>query len=313
MFWHSRAMTSQIVPLSRNAEGLKIQVLLRGRAIESHQMLQLTQKSAPEKEKRSSIIKERGRLVIALSLLVVALAVVIVKDREFWFDSEDAPDSEVATSESTPKAQPAPTPASAPAKTAQSVVAKATVAPVAAPKKHPAPKTPTTAVVPEKSHPTVAKVEPTAPATIRASVPPLAVEVIAGDKQSLLHPGSAGSKVEILKDTISAPAATAPVAAQPTNAAENERLASADMTYPLLGQHTKVQGSVVLQALVGTDGNIVSLRVLSGPAILAVAAQQAVRQWHFKPYLQNGQPVETKATVIVNFSIRVADNPTKTS
>jgi len=279
-------------------------------------MLQLTQKSAPEKEKRSSIIKERGRLVIALSLLVIALAVVIVKDREFWFDSEDAPDSEVATSESAPKAQPTPAPAPAPAKTAQAVVAKAMVAmvaPVAAAKKHAAPKTTTPAVVPEKSHPTVAKVETPVAATNRAALAPLAVEVIAGDKQSLLHPGSAGSKVEILKDTINAPAATAPVAAQPTNAAENERLASADMTYPLLGQHTKVQGSVVLQALVGTDGNIVSLRVLSGPAILAVAAQQAVRQWHFKPYMQNGQPVETKATVIVNFSIRVADNPTKTS
>ncbi|MGA8270281.1 MAG: TonB family protein [Candidatus Sulfotelmatobacter sp.] len=277
-------------------------------------MLQLTHKPAPEKEKHSSILKERGRLVIALSLLVVALAVVIVKDREFWFDSEDAPDSEVATSESTPKAQQTPTPAPAPAKTAQAVVAKATVAPVAAPKKHAAPKTATAkAAIPEKSHPTVAKVEPAAPATSRASVPPLAVEVIAGDKQSLLHPGSAGSKVEILKDTISAPAAAAPAAGQPKNAAENERLASADMTYPLLGQHTKVQGSVVLQALVGTDGNIMSLRVLSGPAILAIAAQQAVRQWHFKPYMQNGQPVETKATVIVNFSIRVADNPTKTS
>jgi protein TonB len=69
----------------------------------------------------------------------------------------------------------------------------------------------------------------------------------------------------------------------------------------------------VLQAVVGTDGTIQGLRVLSGPAILTAAAQQAVREWHFKPYLQNGQPVETKATIVVNFSIRVADNPAKTS
>jgi protein TonB len=65
---------------------------------------------------------------------------------------------------------------------------------------------------------------------------------------------------------------------------------------------------VVLQAVVGTDGIIEDLRVLSGPSILTAAAQQAVRQWRFKPFLQNGQPVETKARIVVNFSIRVADN-----
>ena len=69
---------------------------------------------------------------------------------------------------------------------------------------------------------------------------------------------------------------------------------------------------MVLQAIVGTDGTIQTLRVLSGPAILTAAAQQAVRQWRFKPYLQNGQPVETKATITVNFSIRVSD-PAKAS
>jgi periplasmic protein TonB len=75
----------------------------------------------------------------------------------------------------------------------------------------------------------------------------------------------------------------------------------------------RVQGSVVLQAVVGTDGTIEDLRVLSGPSILITAAQQAVRQWRFKPYLQNGQPVETKARITVNFSIRISDNPAKTS
>ena len=44
-------------------------------------------------------------------------------------------------------------------------------------------------------------------------------------------------------------------------------------------------------------------RQLSGPAILAAAAREAVKQWHFKPYLVNGQPVETQARVTVNFTI----------
>ena len=53
--------------------------------------------------------------------------------------------------------------------------------------------------------------------------------------------------------------------------------------------------------------------MLSGPAILTAAAQQAVRQWRFKPYIQNGQPVETKARITVNFSIRISDPNAKTS
>ena len=149
--------------------------------------------------------------------------------------------------------------------------------------------------------------------TNRAALPPMDVEVVAGDTHRIIHPGSNVAKVEIPSDSNRVSAVATSVVAQPTNAADRERLASVDLTYPLLGQHMKVQGSVVLQAVVGTDGTIQGLRVLSGPAILTAAAQQAVREWHFKPYLQNGQPVETKATIVVNFSIRVADNPAKTS
>jgi protein TonB len=67
----------------------------------------------------------------------------------------------------------------------------------------------------------------------------------------------------------------------------------------------KVQGSVLLQAFVSADGGIRDLRVLSGPPILVSAAMEAVRQWRFKPYLQNGQPVETQAKISVNFTIKI--------
>ena len=79
-------------------------------------------------------------------------------------------------------------------------------------------------------------------------------------------------------------------------------------SYPLLAQHMNVQGSVVLQALIGADGVIQNLHVLSGPAILASAAEQAVREWRFKPIVQNGQAVESKAKITVNFTIKVADS-----
>jgi protein TonB len=84
-------------------------------------------------------------------------------------------------------------------------------------------------------------------------------------------------------------------------------------TYPLLAQHMNVQGSVVLQAMIGADGMIQDLHLVSGPAILAAAAQQAVREWRFKPIVRNGQAVETKADIVVNFTIKVADNSDKTT
>jgi protein TonB len=103
------------------------------------------------------------------------------------------------------------------------------------------------------------------------------------------------------------------VAAAPTtDAAERVRLSPnatlalvrpVNPSYPLLARQMKVQGSVLLQALISREGSIQDLQILSGPAILAAAAREAVKQWRFKPYLQDGQPVETQAKITVNFTI----------
>ena len=136
----------------------------------------------------------------------------------------------------------------------------------------------------------------------RTVLPPLDVEVVAGDKHRKVHPGSNGSKCRDYDH----PAPRPQTLPQPTDAAASQHM-SADtqqQSYPLLAQQMNVQGSVVLQALIGADGVIQNLRVLSGPAILASAAQQAVREWRFKPVVQNGQAVETKAKITVNFTIK---------
>ena len=251
--------------------------------------------------------KQTSRLLIALSLLLLALTVVLIKDREFWFGSEQSDETESA-SETVAKTNSAAVPA-------QTAKAPATAA---APVKHHKAVKATAQATPQAQPEAAA---PTAPvtATNRVVLPPLDVEVVAGDKHSTVHPGSNVAKVEIPNNSNRTSTVTA---SMPASAAERERLSSAavpelrqtvETTYPLLGQHMKVQGSVVLQAVIGADGVIENLQVLSGPAILATAAQQAVRQWRFKPYLQNGQPVETKTRITVNFSIRVADNPSTTS
>ena len=265
-------------------------------------MPELEEKTARTKSRTVLAMRERSRLLIALGLLVAALAVVIVRDREFWFGSDDSTESDGTYTESIPVAQPA----AAPAKTAEIPVAPAV------PKSRPASKTSTASVVAAPTSNQTLNSESPAVVTKRAVLPPLDVEVIAGDAHSTIHPGSNMAKVEIPGASNRLPAVATSEVGRPTNAADRERLSSTDLTYPLLGQHTRIQGSVVLQAIVGTDGTIQNLRVLSGPAILTAAAQQAVRQWRFKPYLQNGQPVETKATITVNFSIRVSD-PAKAS
>jgi TonB family protein len=153
-------------------------------------------------------------------------------------------------------------------------------------------------------------------ATNRTVLPPLEIEVVAGDQHRTIHPGTNAAKVEI---THSAAAATQPNAnlAPATNASEHEKMpvdgAEGQASYPLLAQHMNVQGSVVLQAVIGADGVVQNLHVVSGPAILASAAQQAVREWRFKPVLQNGQAVETKAKITVNFTIKIADGAANTT
>jgi TonB family protein len=149
-------------------------------------------------------------------------------------------------------------------------------------------------------------------------IPPLEVEVIAGDTRNSIHLGNSPVKVGTRSDSEATDAVVTQGPA--TAAAERVQMSLAKATiprpespYPLLGRQMKVQGAVLLKALIGADGYIRDLQVLSGPAILASAAREAARQWQFKPYLQNGQPVETQANITVNFTIKVLDNGVRDS
>ena len=73
--------------------------------------------------------------------------------------------------------------------------------------------------------------------------------------------------------------------------------------YPQLARNARVQGQVVLTAIISKDGTIQDLRVLSGHPLLVPAALDAVRQWRYKPYLLSGEPVEVETTVTVIFSL----------
>ena len=73
--------------------------------------------------------------------------------------------------------------------------------------------------------------------------------------------------------------------------------------YPPLARQARIQGTVILQAQISKDGNIENLQLISGHPMLAPAAIEAVKQWKYKPYLLNGEPVEVETTVQVNFTL----------
>lgn len=73
--------------------------------------------------------------------------------------------------------------------------------------------------------------------------------------------------------------------------------------YPPLARTARVQGSVLLAAVIGKDGTIQNLHVVSGHPLLTQSALDAVRQWRYKPYILNGEPVEVDTQVTVNFTL----------
>jgi peptidyl-prolyl cis-trans isomerase A (cyclophilin A) len=73
--------------------------------------------------------------------------------------------------------------------------------------------------------------------------------------------------------------------------------------YPIDAKQAGVSGTVVLAATIGTDGTVKELHVVSGPDLLQQAALDAVKEWRYRPYLLNGQPVEIRTTINIIFAL----------
>jgi len=248
-------------------------------------------------EETDYAVRQRSRMLVALALLLVALGMVVIKDWDFWFPPDQAAEVDDVTD------------TTASVETSQTPVELKPGPPATKTRKHTVPK------------PAVAQGQMMPVITNRAALPPLQVEVVVGDEHRTLRSRNNSVKVDlrprspaVAETEATATAENSEVASNglATEASERVRL-SADAAqvltrpvnpdYPLLARQMKVQGSVMLQALIGRDGVIQDLRTLSGPAILAAAAQEAVKQWRFKPFLQAGEPVETQAHITVNFTI----------
>ena len=230
---------------------------------------------------------QRKRMLISLGILMVALVAVILKDWDFWFP----PSAEVQEAEVRSKSK------------SKSVVAATTSTPA----------TPTRGHKPAKSPAPAAAVAPPLAVAERAALPALQVEVVAGNRHMDVPAKSNAIHLDVGSGATSS-ASSAPASAPNALISAGDRVQLSPQTaqsvsvsvppnYPLLARQMKVQGAVSLQALISRDGTIQELHILNGPGILATAAREAVKQWRFKPYIQNGQPVETQARITVNFTI----------
>ena len=258
--------------------------------------------------------KQRKLMLASLCLLLVALGIVLWRNRDFWFpDDSEAEFDEPIESSPAPKADPAQPRAS---------VAKSPLA--ARSQSRPKHRISVEATASADSAPDLPDPPPVT-ISARTVLPPLDVEVVAGDTHRTIRPGSSSVRVDLQPGTPAESIPEQPIDDDPGSTDPRETAANltSDVAervqmsavaaeivarpvkpdYPLLARQMKVQGSVILKALIGRDGIIQNLRIVSGPRILASAAEDAVRQWHFKPHLQGSEAVETEAKITVNFTI----------
>jgi protein TonB len=119
-----------------------------------------------------------------------------------------------------------------------------------------------------------------------------------GDPNGILH--SLGN---------SSPAAVPPpppAVAHPlrvSHMSEGDLLRKVQPTYPPVARSARIQGQVVLAAIISKQGTIENLRALAGHPMLVHAALEAVSQWRYRPYILNNEPVEVETQITVNFSL----------
>ena len=267
---------------------------------DNHRLDRYPEQSTPLRPQITSQYEavQRKRMLIALGILLLALTAVLVKEWDFWFPAKVEVQETAEQSKSL----------SPPVSTSTTTVVPATESAPTTPVRE---RKPGKSAAPAKAPASV--VVPFSTTTERAALPPMQVEVVAGNRHIDVPPKSNAIHLDVAPDA--PPAATSAAAATlnaKMNAGDHVQLSpqttrnvsvSVPPDYPLLARQMKVQGVVSLQALIARDGTIQELRILGGPGILATAAREAVKQWHFKPYLQNGQPVETQARITVNFTI----------
>ena len=136
-----------------------------------------------------------------------------------------------------------------------------------------------------------------------AAPPPMTAGVVGGISDSAGMPGG------VIGGIISSTPIAVPKVATPTRVRVSQGVTQGllirkvNPSYPALARQARIQGTVLLQAVISKDGSIEGLKVLSGHPMLTGSAIEAVKQWKYKPYILNGEPVEVDTQITVNFTL----------
>jgi periplasmic protein TonB len=148
--------------------------------------------------------------------------------------------------------------------------------------------------------------------TQEAPPPPVGVSggVVAGVPGGVVGGVPGGVLNEVLSSTRSMPVpAKAPDPAPVKRVRLAARVIEANLIhdvppqYPPEAGRARIEGTVVLMAVIGKDGTVTDVRVETGLPILAQAAIDAVKQWRYKPYMIDGEPVEVDSRITINFNL----------
>jgi TonB family protein len=231
--------------------------------------------------------RRHAQLLFALVLLLVALVLVVLKNRQFWSDTLNFEELTYKT-------------------TADSITKSVPHVNLAPSRKTVVKQSPSsiggthTGVLTGASEPVLS---------------PLQVDVTysSGQHQTIVARDS-GVHIDLKQNPNFSPATTSATTPQTGVIATGAQVRFSGQTteivgrpvepvYPLLAQQENIQGAVVLQAQVSEDGNVQALRVISGPPMLTTAALEAVKQWHFRPHKDGDKAVPRETRITVNFAI----------
>jgi periplasmic protein TonB len=160
--------------------------------------------------------------------------------------------------------------------------------------------------------PTSTGILPPVRKTQEAPPPPVGTTggVVGGDPGGVVGGVSGGVFSEMLNSAPSVPVlAKSPVPKPVKRIRVASRVAEANLIHDVTPQYppeagrARLEGTVLLMAVIGKDGSVKDVRVESGLPILAQAAIDAVRQWRYKPYLIDGEPVEVDSRITINFTL----------
>jgi len=168
---------------------------------------------------------------------------------------------------------------------------------------------PTSSASADSSKPAAAAKPEPAPMVVKGGAQPKVAKASAPDAPAapsmigIATPGSGGSLPNIVDNTGNAPKPILQALNVSQGVSQGLLMKKVQPVYPRTALTMHVEGTVQLMATIAKSGDITAIKVLSGPPQLTSAATDAVKQWKYKPYLLNGEPVEIQTQVTVVFRL----------